>query len=458
MSTPFTTVVAVDTAYEPQLRAAWPTWRRYRPEILEHPMILIVDAFGGPLPAWQERLQWLDHPNLKLVPWDWPSGCCGRQYGDRGISQRERMLTSLVQAAPHVVDTPWWLKLDCNAVAMRRDDWIPQEAMEREPAIISSPWSYTVPWTWLPTLDDWADEVDSLQRHPRLNLKPKTMPPHRDRLHHKRIISFVCWVNTSWSRRVSDFVGYGIQLPVPSQDTYHWYCATREKQEVVRINQKKRGWAHVSRLNSVKNLAREALEVTATPRPNPKIAGTKHHAVLARLLQEIQIDSPFEDLTAVEVGVYMGGASAAMLRLVPELVLTMIDPWMAEYEDAGSISSMSQEQFDHCHAAAVEATSFAEGRRRILPLSSKRASRLIADGSRAMVFLDGEHTKKALAEDLELWWPKVRGGGRIVGHDYGHRRFPGVKEAVDEWAKETGQEITVEKGGSTIWWTKKEKT
>ena len=451
--TPFTTVVAVDRQYVEQLLAAWPTWRRYRSEILEHPLLIIADAWGGDLDEWRKRLAFLGHPDMEILLWDWPGD--GPQYHP-DIDQRERMLTSLVQAAPQAVQTPWWLKLDCNAVAMRRADWIPHEAMAREPAMISSPWGYTKPWTWMPTLDDWADGCEELKRFPRLNIYPKKVPPFMDRVHHRRIISFVCWVNTGWSRRAASFAGNRIRLPVPSQDTYHWYCAVREGHEVVRINQKRLGWGHVSRLSSVQRLAKEALAVNASPKPDPKIAGHKHHAVLVRLLQELQADSPLEPLTAVEVGVYMGGASAVMLRLLPDLELTMIDPWEAGYEDAGSISSMDQEQFDHCYAAAANATDFAEARRRLLPMHSARAARLIADNSRSMVLLDGEHTKKAQSEDLRLWWPKVKPGGFFVGHDYGHRRFPGVREAVDEWAKDVAQIITVEKDGSTVWWTRKD--
>lgn len=49
-----------------------------------------------------------------------------------------------------------------------------------------------------------------------------------------------------------------------------------------------------------------------------------------------------------------------------------------------------------------------------------------------MVFLDAMHTYEDVKADLERWWPRIRPGGILVCHDYGHDHFPGVKQAVDE--------------------------
>jgi len=35
-------------------------------------------------------------------------------------------------------------------------------------------------------------------------------------------------------------------------------------------------------------------------------------------------------------------------------------------------------------------------------------------------------------EDIACWRPKVRKGGLLAGHDYGHKGHPGVRKAVDE--------------------------
>ncbi len=52
-----------------------------------------------------------------------------------------------------------------------------------------------------------------------------------------------------------------------------------------------------------------------------------------------------------------------------------------------------------------------------------------ADQSLDFVFIDARHTYEATREDLAAWWPKVKPGGLLAGHEYLHA--PGVRAAVD---------------------------
>jgi hypothetical protein len=61
---------------------------------------------------------------------------------------------------------------------------------------------------------------------------------------------------------------------------------------------------------------------------------------------------------------------------------------------------------------------------------SRRAAGLFADDSVDLVFIDAEHTYESVRDDLQAWWPKVRSGGLLAGHDYG---WPGVARAVEEF-------------------------
>ena len=40
----FTTVVAVDEKHRGQLRHVWPTWKAFRPQMMDHPLLLICDG------------------------------------------------------------------------------------------------------------------------------------------------------------------------------------------------------------------------------------------------------------------------------------------------------------------------------------------------------------------------------------------------------------------------------
>ncbi|MBN7758983.1 hypothetical protein JYP46_19320 [Nitratireductor aquimarinus] len=56
---------------------------------------------------------------------------------------------------------------------------------------------------------------------------------------------------------------------------------------------------------------------------------------------------------------------------------------------------------------------------------------------------------------IEAWFPKVKSGGWIGGHDYQNpdARFCfGVDRAVDEWIEETGR--TLETDLNFTWWAR----
>jgi predicted O-methyltransferase YrrM len=68
-----------------------------------------------------------------------------------------------------------------------------------------------------------------------------------------------------------------------------------------------------------------------------------------------------------------------------------------------------------------------------LPYSSERAYELIPESAAwDVVFIDAMHTYEGVLEDIKRWWPRVRPGGVLCLHDYGHDAFPGVKQAADE--------------------------
>ncbi len=61
---------------------------------------------------------------------------------------------------------------------------------------------------------------------------------------------------------------------------------------------------------------------------------------------------------------------------------------------------------------------------------SVEAAKLIPDGCCHMVFIDGDHSHKAVVDDIEAWLPKLRVGGHLCGHDW--TTYPSVRVAVRE--------------------------
>lgn len=53
------------------------------------------------------------------------------------------------------------------------------------------------------------------------------------------------------------------------------------------------------------------------------------------------------------------------------------------------------------------------------------------DNSVDFIYIDGDHAKECVAQDIEKYLPKLKKGGVIAGHDYEKRWWPGVVESVD---------------------------
>jgi hypothetical protein len=63
----------------------------------------------------------------------------------------------------------------------------------------------------------------------------------------------------------------------------------------------------------------------------------------------------------------------------------------------------------------------------------------IPDNSLDCVFVDGDHSYKAVIQDLHFWWKKVRIGGKILGDDYWMQQ---VSRAVHEFSRKKGVRVS----------------
>jgi len=258
----YTLVVGVDAYHLWQLSLVWPTWKRHKPSLLDHPMIVFHDS--EQVRANQVR-EVVDHPNLRIVPWPLK----GLDYGGSGTSkwddpQRAKMLSGFVYVPALFANTPYWLKVDTDVVATGRDDWIDPNWFLSFPAIVSHSWSFTKPADQMIKLDQWVEKHKNqlpkeVVNHPPLNLRPKE---GCDRLSHKRINSWCGFFDTQWTfdvARMTKKNGGRYELPVPSQDGFLWYMATRMGREVVRTTMKSRGWAHWHTMGNIEKSVKEVM-------------------------------------------------------------------------------------------------------------------------------------------------------------------------------------------------------
>ena len=162
----------------------------------------------------------------------------------------------------------------------------------------------------------------------------------------------------------------------------------------------------------------------------------RHARELVRLLREKWGD---RHIAAAEIGVAYGHTANHLLGCLPSLHLTMIDPWLA-FDDC------TQEHMDRCFVSAQNVAACYPGRVTIHHSTAAQVAGKIQDGSLGLVLIDGNHYEEAVAEDIRLWWPKMRHGGLFTGHDYHNKKTPGVAKAVDAWIAESGYTLEVYPG------------
>ncbi len=85
----------------------------------------------------------------------------------------------------------------------------------------------------------------------------------------------------------------------------------------------------------------------------------------------------------------------------------------------------------------------------ILPLPSVQAAARFAHCSCDLVFLDASHDEASVLADLEAWYPKVRPGGLLAGHDF-DPAIPGVSRALLRFTAIRG--LTIRRGPGRLWY------
>lgn len=153
-----------------------------------------------------------------------------------------------------------------------------------------------------------------------------------------------------------------------------------------------------------------------------------------------------------EIGVAFGGHSEAILRQTQVATLYAIDSYQhrENYQDP---MNLPQPYFDTLYQQTKQRLSAFGERFQLIRAHSKDAVELIEEAL-DFVYIDADHSYKGVWDDLCSWFSKVRDGGVIGGHDYGHQDFPGVKQAIDEFFRRFNWEVHLE--GEGVWWIEKQ--
>ena len=111
--------------------------------------------------------------------------------------------------------------------------------------------------------------------------------------------------------------------------------------------------------------------------------------------------------------------------------LLMVDVWRElphqEYDDA----SNHREHID-AYSQAMDNIKGFEDRAYMLRMKGEHACDFISDGSLDFIYIDANHTYQSVKDDIRIWYPKVKSGGIVMGHDYLPDYFYDGKEEKDQ--------------------------
>lgn len=152
-------------------------------------------------------------------------------------------------------------------------------------------------------------------------------------------------------------------------------------------------------------------------------------------------------IKVAEIGVQAGVYSESLSNVLQPDELCLIDCWKVLEDQEDPVRNYWAQQYtdqqaqDRCYAIVKE--KFANNSNvKVIKEFSKEASQLFPDEYFDLVYIDANHTYQSVSADLELWFPKVKKGGILAGHDYFNdaqdmpwTHFFGIVPAVNEFVK-----------------------
>lgn len=135
-----------------------------------------------------------------------------------------------------------------------------------------------------------------------------------------------------------------------------------------------------------------------------------------------------------ELGVFDGRTYLYLLEHCPQLTLIGVDVWnQVQGFTEGQTKSGERCFCKYCsdtrHARRSETV--AAMRKRVIRESARygrraqlyiqlttEVAKLVNDKTMDFVFVDGDHSREGVSADIAAWLPKVKSGGRLIGHDF----------------------------------------
>ena len=141
-----------------------------------------------------------------------------------------------------------------------------------------------------------------------------------------------------------------------------------------------------------------------------------HRKIHREMIKYVK-DNLGKDLVGVEIGTLYGDNAKNMLKFLPIKKLYCIDPYI-DYKELRRDYLQTQNQFNKTFNSATKRLKRYKDKVTFIKKYSYDAVNDIPDNL-DFVYIDGNHAYEYVKQDYELYYPKVKKGGVIGGHDMG---------------------------------------
>jgi hypothetical protein len=268
------------------------------------------------------------------------------------------------------------------------------------------------------------------------------------------------WLNLGYVMGFRKFEAHGLDSSFRGEKT-HAYPDRRDGQELtLMIDGYPTSINFLQQVEHFLEVRRMFAGLDEPPVINLHGSGLLQAVAARRNLPEVRADEVLKRLSGIEapvgaeLGVFAGAMSEALLRGHSGLHLDMVDSWRGDGQsylgDGDWHATLSQKQQGDFYAMAVRRTDFARDRRTIHIAETDAVQ---SRGDYDFVFIDADHSYEGCSRDIRLWAPRIKSGGWLCGHDYGHPNPQfGVTRSVDEYVAHTG--LTLEFGEDYTWFVR----
>lgn len=121
-----------------------------------------------------------------------------------------------------------------------------------------------------------------------------------------------------------------------------------------------------------------------------------------------------------ELGVARGDFSKCILLDAQPRVLHLVDAWRQQTSGTVMDCLRSDEVHDKRYRETLAKIAKWKGDTvvKVHRMQTVDAAKRLQDGELDWVYIDADHSFDGVYGDLNAWWPKVRAGGVISGHDF----------------------------------------